>query len=171
MPNELREGFDDKPLDELHREAEAKVQTFRYKRPDQKEFGSKGLVRLGRGEIIRSVVQIVKQKGGENNLHYHTHVETLWWVIKGRVRFYGPNDAVIGEFGPNEGVITPRYSRYWFENAESEDLELLQVAASDTVQHKSGRTDVAPRPAALKITVLREESAGPPAGRLQVPSR
>ena len=56
---------------------------------------------------IRGVVQIVKKDGGENNLHYHTNSDSLWMVLKGRIRFYGPNDEVIGEFGPQEGTITP----------------------------------------------------------------
>jgi mannose-6-phosphate isomerase-like protein (cupin superfamily) len=154
MPEELSEGND---LQELHRKAEALLRPFAYVRPETGEFGTKGLFKLGRGEIIRSVVQIVKYKGGENNLHYHTHVETFWWVIRGSARFYGPNDVVLGEFGPNEGIITPRFSRYWFENVLPEDLELLQVAASDTNDHRSGRTDVAPRPSELKITILKDE--------------
>ncbi len=65
---------------------------------------------------MRGVVQVVKKNGGENNLHYHTTSASFWMVLKGRVRFYGPDDVLIGEFGPHEGTITPRYSRYWFEN-------------------------------------------------------
>jgi hypothetical protein len=50
--------------------------------------------------------------------------------------------VVLGDFGPQEGLITPRFSRYWFENAGDEDAELLQVAAADSPGGKSGRTDV-----------------------------
>jgi hypothetical protein len=67
-------------------------------------------------------------------------------VIKGRVRFYGPGDVLLKELGANEGIITPRYSRYWFECVGEEDLELLQIAASDSPELKSGRTDVTARP-------------------------
>ena len=74
---------------------------------------------------MKGVVQVVKKHGGENNLHYHTRMDTFWMVLKGRVRFYGPGDVVLGEFGPHEGMVTPRYSRYWFENIGDEDLELL----------------------------------------------
>ena len=63
-------------------------------------------------------------------------------VLKGRVRFYGPGDVLIGEFGPHEGTITPRFSRYWFENVGEEDLEILQVAALTEGAKTSGRTDV-----------------------------
>jgi hypothetical protein len=59
-----------------------------------------------------------------------------------KVRFYGPEDVVIGEFGEGEGIVTPRFSRYWFENCGDDDLELLQIAASPEPGLKSGRTDV-----------------------------
>jgi len=87
-------------------------------------------------------VQVVKKHGGENNLHYHTTSASFWMVLKGRVRFYGPDDVLIGEFGPHEGTITPRYSRYWFENVGDEDLEILQVSAFSEGARSSGRTDV-----------------------------
>ena len=106
---------------------------------------AKGFVNLGRKDIVRGVVQVVKKNGGENNLHYHTSSASFWMVLKGRVRFYGPDDVVIGEFGPNEGTITPRYSRYWFENVGDEDLEILQVSAFSEGAKESGRTDAAPQ--------------------------
>jgi hypothetical protein len=66
--------------------------------------------------------------------------------LKGRVRFYGPGDKLIGEFGPHEGTITPRYARYWFENAGDEDLEILQVGAyADINSDSTGRIDSAPQ--------------------------
>ena len=131
-------------LEARHRQAETLISTFAYKKPEE-AVSSKGFIKLGRGEHIRGTVQIVKKNGGENNLHYHTHAETFWWVIRGRVRFYGPEDVVLGEFGPGEGIVTPRYSRYWFENSGDGDLELLQIAASPELGLKSGRTDVAPQ--------------------------
>lgn len=121
-------------------DAEKHVVAFKYERPA--EIGrTKALIRLGRGGNVRGVVQVVKKNGGENNLHYHTNADSLWMVLKGRVRFYGVGDKLLGEFGPHEGIITPAYSRYWFENAGDEDLELLQVGAfaGQDVQ-SSGRT-------------------------------
>jgi mannose-6-phosphate isomerase-like protein (cupin superfamily) len=128
-------------LESRHLHAEKLVSTFSYKKPDA-TVTTKGFIKLSRGEHVRGAVQIVKKNGGENNLHYHTHAETFWWVIKGKVRFYGPEDVVIGEFGEGEGIVTPRFSRYWFENCGEEDLELLQIAASPEPGLKSGRTDV-----------------------------
>ncbi len=131
-------------LEARHQHAESLVSAFAYKKPDA-AIATKGFVMVGRGEYIRGVVQIVKKNGGENNLHYHTHAETFWFVLSGRVKFYGPEDVILGEFGTGEGIITPRFSRYWFENSGDEDLELLQVAASPEPGLKSGRTDASPQ--------------------------
>src|SRR4051794_6287233 len=132
--------------DELHGRhaaAEADPVRFAYAKPADVSAG-KGFISLGRKDIVRGVVQVVKKHGGENNLHYHTTSASFWMVLKGRVRFYGPGDVLIGEFGPHEGTITPRYSRYWFENVGDEDLEILQVAAFSEGAKNSGRTDAAP---------------------------
>jgi len=124
-----------------HEAAEVNPVTFSYAKPDG-VTSAKGFVSLGRRDIVRGAVQVVKKHGGENNLHYHSTSASFWMVLKGRVRFYGPGDVVIGEFGPNEGTITPRYSRYWFENVGDEDLEILQVSAFSEGAKTSGRTDV-----------------------------
>lgn len=57
----------------------------------------------------------------------------------------GPNDVLIGEFGPHEGTITPRYARYWFENVGEDDLEILQVGAYTEGAESTGRTDSTPQ--------------------------
>ena len=126
---------------ERHLQAEADPVTFAYQKPSG-VGAAKGFVSLGRKDIVRGAVQVVKKHGGENNLHYHTTSASFWMVLKGRVRFYGPGDVLIGEFGPHEGTITPRYSRYWFENVGDEDLEILQVSAFSEGAKTSGRTDV-----------------------------
>ena len=43
-------------------------------------------------------IQVLRE-GGENNLHSHRYLDGFWMVLKGRVRFYGPDKAVLGEFG------------------------------------------------------------------------
>jgi mannose-6-phosphate isomerase-like protein (cupin superfamily) len=132
----------DPELEQRHLDAEATVKGFGYMKPEAVGT-AKGFVRLGTSPLIKGMVQVIKKNGGENNLHYHKAVDTFWMVLKGRVRFYGPEDVVIGEFGPFEGTITPRFSRYWFENVGDEDLELLQVAANAVPnQSNGGRTDV-----------------------------
>ena len=127
-----------------HAKAEAVMRTFSYAKPDVTDVPRSARVNLGRSDIIRGVVQIWK-KGGENNLHYHAGTDSLWMVLRGKARFYGPGDKLIGEFGPHDGVIMPRGARYWFENAEDQDLEILQVVAYEEKDGRStGRTDVSP---------------------------
>lgn len=129
-------------LQKLHEAAEAGMIPYSYRKPDGVKAG-KGSVRLGRTDVLKCLVQIVKKHGGENNLHFHSNSDSFWMVLKGRARFYGPGDVVNGEFGPMEGTFTPRYARYWFENIGDEDLEILHVSGLiDTGQGHSGRTDV-----------------------------
>ena len=121
-------------------EAEKGIKSYRYQKPEG--IGSeKARIELGRGGNVRGVIQVVKE-GGENNLHYHTDADSLWMVLKGRVKFYGVDDELLGEYGPQEGIITPAYTRYWFESSGEDELELLQVGAfSGPDVRSSGRTD------------------------------
>ena len=106
-------------------------QVFRYQPPARDERATKHLVRLARTDRQFSAVQIVKE-GGENNLHSHAHMDGFWFVLGGRVRFYGGEDnVVIAELGKHEGILVPRGYPYWFESAGDEDLELLQIESAD----------------------------------------
>jgi len=113
----------------FHREAETRIQPLAYAAPDSGK--PKDVLMLGKTGRMRTLVQIVKS-GGENNLHYHTNSDTTWMVLKGRVRFYGLGDKLIGEYGVGEGILMPGGARYWFEKAGDDDLELLQVVAAET---------------------------------------
>jgi mannose-6-phosphate isomerase-like protein (cupin superfamily) len=105
------------------------VTVFGYEPPaDQQK--SKAIVRLCRSDIVYSTVQVLKE-GGENNLHAHTAQDGIWIVLKGRVKFYGKDNAVLAELGPLQGIHLPRGFYYWFESASSETLEILQVEAID----------------------------------------
>jgi mannose-6-phosphate isomerase-like protein (cupin superfamily) len=108
-------------------EAAPKLQTFSYRKPENLRNG-KGIVQLAQSDIIRGRVQIVRE-GGENNLHSHTGMDGFWLVLAGKVKFYGPGDVLIGEFGKHEGILVPRGAQYWFESSGEEDLEILQMAA------------------------------------------
>ena len=109
-------------------ERDLAYQTFSYKKPDNLRRG-KGIVQLAKSDIIRGRVQIVTE-GGENNLHSHNGMDGFWMVLAGRVKFYGPGDVVIGEFGKHEGILIPRGAQYWFESSDpNEPLEILQMAA------------------------------------------
>ena len=126
-----------------HDAAEAAIQTFSFKAPaiyDRR----KAIVRLTSNERGQAAVHCLGQ-GGENNLHYHAGVDITWMVLKGRARFYGPEDVVRGEFGPHEGILIPAGARYWFESCGAEDLELLQIKTFHKGRGTDKRIDAAAR--------------------------
>lgn len=140
--------------EETHLKAEAAIKRFKYEKP-AKYDRKKVSVRLAQGELVRGMIQVAKE-GGENNLHYHANVDGFWMVLSGKVRFYGPGDKLIAELGPKEGLMIPRFARYWFENAGDDELEILlvQAFAHGGPQLNSERMDAAPR----KL----ENAGGPP---------
>jgi mannose-6-phosphate isomerase-like protein (cupin superfamily) len=111
----------------FHREAEARVTTFKYEKPAESDR-PKDVEFLTKSPWQKINVQVVRD-GGENNLHYHTNSDTTWMVLKGRCRFYGVGDVLIADVGPNEGILLPGGARYWFEKAGPDDLEILQMVA------------------------------------------
>lgn len=130
----------------LHEEAEKIVTPFRYRKPAE-DVGKRVSVSLCKTDLYRARIVVMKKGHGETNLHYHSGADSFWMVLKGRVRFYGPGDKVIGEFGPQEGTSTPRFSRYWFENIGDEDLEMVHLFCNAKAgEQNTGRTDAAPRP-------------------------
>jgi mannose-6-phosphate isomerase-like protein (cupin superfamily) len=102
---------------------------FRYRRPDQLKT-NRGIAPLVRSDVMFSAVQVIRA-GGENSLHSHSAMDGFWFVLRGRARFYGVGDKLIGEIGQHEGVFVPRNVPYWFESVGDELLELLQVEAID----------------------------------------
>lgn len=112
-----------------HLAAERDIKLMKYDRANGKAQGNPDIKQfffLADGNPIKVAVQVVKD-GGENNLHFHTNTDIVYFVLKGRVRFHGPDKKVYGEFGPHEGLVLPADSRYWFEKASTEDLELFQI--------------------------------------------
>jgi len=87
---------------------------------------------LARSEVLGMGVQVAKE-GGDTNLHAHAATESLWLVLKGRVRFYDGLDHLFGEFGPLEGLGIPRAAPYWFESASDDDLEILHITAKNVL--------------------------------------
>lgn len=92
---------------------------------------NKQVALLGRTDHLLAMVQVVKE-GGENNLHMHPHTDGIWMVLRGRARFYGEDNVVLGEYGEHEGVVLPRGTKYWFEKIGDVDLEILAMQAFDT---------------------------------------
>jgi len=86
--------------------------------------------RLRAGNLSVGLIRVNKD-GGENNLHAHPDVESVWIVLRGRARFYGMNDVLVAELGPGEGVAMPKGVPYWFDNNEEEPLELYHITSRD----------------------------------------
>ncbi len=133
-----RTSLDEKEA--FHQDAESRIQTFSYRKP-QDEDRVKQFASLIRSDLIRLSVQIVKE-GGENNLHYHTGGDNCWMVIRGGARFYGVGDKLLGEFGPNEGILLPGGSRYWFEKTGDGDLEILQIVCKESRSAQTQRINL-----------------------------
>ena len=137
-----------------HVSQQQSYQTFSYQKPDQLRRG-KGIVELAKTPIIRGRVQIVSE-GGENNLHSHRGMDGFWMVLEGKVKFYGPGDVLIAEFGKHEGILIPAGTEYWFESSGDVPLEILQMAGFDP-NVKTQRVDAAPQkinPEEVKIEVI-----------------
>jgi mannose-6-phosphate isomerase-like protein (cupin superfamily) len=126
--------------EEFHRDAEARIRTFSYRTPP--ENGEvKQIISLFGSDLIRLNVQVVTE-GGENNLHYHTGGDNCWMVLRGGARFYGVDDKLLGEFGPNEGILLPGGTRYWFEKVGDEVLEILQIVCRESRKAKTERINL-----------------------------
>jgi mannose-6-phosphate isomerase-like protein (cupin superfamily) len=123
----------------FHREVESQVKVAKYERKSTAE--PKDFVPLTRTKLGRLTVQVVHE-GGENNLHYHLNSDTVWFVLRGRVRFYGPGDVQIAELGPEEMISIPAGARYWFETCGSEALEILQCVSYESNGEAAVRVNV-----------------------------
>lgn len=115
---------------------------FKYATPETEK--PKTIVRLCRSDLLYSSVQVLRE-GGENNLHAHNAQNGFWFVLSGKVRFYGEGDKVLAELGPREGIHIPRGFYYWFESCGSEVLELLQVEAIDLTVKQNLRLNATQR--------------------------
>ena len=69
---------------------------FKYTTPQTEK--PKTIVRLCRSDLLYSSVQVLKE-GGENNMHAHNAQNGFWFVLSGKVRFYGEGDQVLAEYG------------------------------------------------------------------------
>jgi quercetin dioxygenase-like cupin family protein len=128
----------------FHQEAESGVVSFGFARPDAAiPYGKKLHVKLAGTNSCRASVQILN-KGGENNLHYHPNMDLIYMVLKGRVRFYGPENKLLGDYDAHEGILLPENSRYWFESVGEEEAHLLQIAGFPRGAKMSKRIPVEP---------------------------
>jgi mannose-6-phosphate isomerase-like protein (cupin superfamily) len=136
------------------------LEAIRYTKPAVD--GKRGIVRLARSDTMVAMIQVLKPGAGEIELHSHTALDGLWFVLKGKARFYGAGTEYI-EVGPHEAVFVPHDAPYWFENSGDDDLELLQVEAIDrTKPNKYNRLSDAVKVSRLEMfdmdgTLVKDE--------------
>jgi mannose-6-phosphate isomerase-like protein (cupin superfamily) len=140
-----------------HRAAEAKIETYKYRKPQDMKGRPKNVTFLAKTDLLTVAVQTVTD-GGENNLHYHSNGDQCYFVLKGRVRFHGPNDVVLGEFGESEGIVIPAGCRYWFEKVGDEDLQVLQSFGKNKSMPDMARINLEPHKAWMKEEHLTQYS-------------
>ena len=138
--NEVR-GADKKEA--FHEAAEAKIKSFKLEVPDIDTGGQKIHIKLAGTNSTRASVQVLRN-GADNNLHYHPNLDLIYMVLKGCVRFYGPDEKVLGEFHQNEGLLLPENSRYWFGSVGDEEAWLLQIAGYPKGEKAVKRINVDP---------------------------
>jgi mannose-6-phosphate isomerase-like protein (cupin superfamily) len=131
----------------FHQAAEAEVHTFSFKRPDVETPGGRIECRLAATDSCRAIIEVLK-KDWSGSLHYHPNQDGIWMVLKGRVRFHGPDGIVRGEFGPYEGLLQPENSRYWFECIGDEEVWLMQISGFPKGPKDSKRITLDPAKAA-----------------------
>jgi mannose-6-phosphate isomerase-like protein (cupin superfamily) len=103
-------------------------------------------------DLVFAGVQLLKP-GAENVMHSHSGMDGIYFVLKGRMIFYGENDSIIGELGPMEGVVMPRGTPYWMKAVGDETVEMLHIEAFDKrVPNK--KTRYAPEPPNHAIEAL-----------------
>tara|TARA_B100000900_G_scaffold241379_1_gene205252 strand:+ start:117 stop:491 length:375 start_codon:yes stop_codon:yes gene_type:complete len=115
----------------------------------------KAIVQLVGSDIMRGRLEVACE-GSQNNLYSHCGTDGFWMVLAGRVRFYGPGDVLIGEFGKYEGTPIPRGEQYWFEGAsDDEELEILQMGDLEQGA-KVERVDAEPQKLSVELVYVRE---------------
>lgn len=136
--------------------SDAKPSVSKYVTPsaEEREGRKKVVVRLAGTDTIRPMVQCVNPDGGETNLHAHPNTDGFWYVLTGRSRWYGEEDELLAELGPNECIMIPRGTKYWFEAASEEPLEILHLAVTDKgIDPRADRTDYRPAKQAVRPSI------------------
>ena len=116
---------------------------FKYEFP---EFnGKRAITWLAKTDRLFADVQVIGE-GGETNLHAHPHLDGIWFVLSGKLKFYSDETTLMGELGRHAGVVVPRGAPYWFEASGDEPVEVFQLECSDVPftleQARSDRLDI-----------------------------
>ncbi len=123
----IKSGFQNTDLLPGH---ELVAQAFEFK-PHDIGARKKAFVRLCLTDIVMGGVQIIKPGGGENAMHSHNGQDGIYFVLKGRVQFYGAGDKLIADLAQHQGVAIPRGYKYWMAAAGDEEAHMLQISAFD----------------------------------------
>ena len=107
----------------------SKMKVFRYRPPET--IKRRSFLPMVRSDVMIAQVQIIKEGGGEQELHSHGALDGFWFVLSGCAKFYGDGDVELATLAKHDGIYIPRNFLYWFEAVGDEPLELLQVEAKD----------------------------------------
>ncbi|HVB06469.1 MAG TPA: cupin domain-containing protein [Acidimicrobiales bacterium] len=123
-------------------------QAFHYEMPPEAKARPKTAVDVMRTELLSVGIQIVNG-GGETNLHAHNGEDAVWLVLGGQAAFYNADgDRLL--IGRHEMVVLPSGTKYWFESASDEPLEIVRIGAKDPRVAPS-RTDVTSRDRVARV--------------------
>ena len=123
----IRSGFQKA---EFLPEHELKAQVFEFQAQNLGER-KKAFVRLSLTDIMMAGVQLIEPGGGENTLHSHAGQDGFYFVLEGRVHFYGEGDVLLADLGKHQGIVIPRGFKYWLMAAGDKQAHLLQIVAFD----------------------------------------
>ncbi len=115
---------------ELMPEHELKTQLCEFEPVDLGQR-KKAFVRLCLTDILMAGVQVIHPGGGENALHSHAGQDGLYFVLKGRVHFYGEGDVLLADLGVHQCIMIPRGYKYWLAAVGDEQCHMLQAVAFD----------------------------------------
>src|SRR5258708_6745336 len=81
---------------------QTKAEVFHYFTPD---FGRHEWVtkKLCLTDVVFAGVQVMRP-GASNVMHSHSGMDGIYFVLKGRVTFYGEDDVILGELGALDGI-------------------------------------------------------------------
>ena len=137
-------------------ELDTRPSVSKYETPsaEVREGRKKVVVRLAGTATIKPMVQCVAPREGDTNLHAHPNTDGFWFVLTGSSRWYGDDDELLAELGPNESIMIPRGTRYWFEAAGDEPLEILHIAVTDPgIDPRRDRVDHRPPTESLRPSI------------------
>jgi hypothetical protein len=110
----------------FHQVAESKVKTFTF--DPSRVPGVDSNLDLADNDHCNARIQILKPGKNKRGLHYHPNQDQFYMVLKGRVRYYGPDDEALGELGPMEGIFYPENARYWMERVGPDEAWLIHFS-------------------------------------------